>query len=236
MKKLNFWKRIGVILMAIPMFNLAACSAINQKTSNEVCKHLEEKYGCSFTALKIGDRINTSSTTLYICLEDDPNVIFEVKKYDDGTIKDDYVEGLICNEIDKYVESIFAKYNIACTSNAMILEHEAINEDDTSLSIVSFFEKYSLDYYYLCFAVSNENFEEETLTKALTEICENIGVDITFSGYIYDKDKYAECSQAIAETPTFSKYSYESYSPTANVICVLKDGVIERTTFEYYEK
>lgn len=210
--------KIGVIIMAITtMFTMSACSKINNDTAGKVCRALEEKYGESFAAAKIGDRLNTNAAKLYVYPEKNKDILFTASiNRETGEVKDTYQLELVNNDIEKILSRCFANEMIDAYAQCMVLVNEPLDIDMGNYTPAQLQEKLGFNHYSIYFILDSKNVTPEKIERALINANKEVGVKMIASGYIFETVNYEACLEKMKENPEISTTIIEKEMPQAS--------------------
>lgn len=210
---------------------------INEKSEETVdiaLAELEKKYNCDFEIKKIGNRMNTNSTTMYSSAIDNPDVVFSVKlDKETNEIIDDYSSRLVCSVIEEDVNSSI-KENTACS----VLLYGADSNDETNINIDvhSYVNKYNVESAFVYLAVNKYDIDNDTpqnLISAVNDLSQKFGISFVLSVHIIG-DKFELCKADIKNNPDINNTWFDSYEPSGNFSFSVTDGVCNTTAEEIY--
>lgn len=219
------------------MVTMNACSKINNETANDVCTALSEKYGESFTVVKIGDRFNTDSAKLYVHPANNEDILFTARiNKDTGKVEDNYIEEKINYQVEEILKDAFSKKGINVASRCMVVTREPISVDNENYTPQSFSKKYCFDHYTIYLVLKNGNYAVSDILDAVKNANENIGVKLIIAGYVFDESNYLECVNEIQSTPDISVTMIESKLPVSSFDINVEFGNCSITEFELSEE
>ena len=213
----NRLKRIGVLVMAIiTTVTMHACAQINQSTADTVCRVLEEKYGCAFTALQIGDRFNTAGAKLYLSPQDNPSVVFSASiNRKTGVVTDNYPAEQVFWQIENRLAEQMQVEGMACASRSYTVGNDLSQETDPGLTPKELAQKYGLSSFYVYFVVDEEGLDMEKTEKAIQKAAADLGVTLKIMGYVMPHEDFLLCRQDIYENPEISSTLIEKFAVSA---------------------
>ena len=209
--------KLGVIIMAISaMFTMSACSKINNDTSSKVCKALEERYGETFIAKKIGDRFHTNTAKLYVYPEKNEEILFTATiDRETGNVYDTYLLEKVNNDIEKILTQCFSNEAMEAYAQCMVIAKESFDISKDNYTPLKLQEIYGFEHYSIYFIMNTENMTPEKIERALININKEIGVKMIVSGYIFETDNYKACLEKMKENPEISTTIIEKELPRA---------------------
>lgn len=230
--------KVGLIIMALTtMITMNACSKINNETANDVCNALSEKYGESFVAVKIGDRLNTDSAKLYVCPADNESIIFTARiNKDTGTVEDSYTEEKVNYQVEDILKNAFKQEGISAASRCMAVTKDPLSVEISEYTPKNFSERYGFSHYTIYLVLNDGNYSASDILNAVQSANEAVGVKLVIAGYVLGEDSYSECVSEIQSTPDMSITMIEAKSPIFSFDVNVEHGVCSITEAELSEK
>jgi hypothetical protein len=230
--------KAGVMIVAIAtMITMNACSELNNKTANDVCDALSEKYEESFVAVKIGDRFNTNSAKLYVHPSDNENILFTASiNKDTGIVEDNYIEEKVNYQVEEILKNAFEKNGISSSSRSMVITNDTLDVMKKDYTPKSFSDEYEFDHYTIYLVLKEGNYSSSEILDSIKAANETIGVNLVVVGYIFNEERYLECSSEIQSNPDMGITLIESKSPLSSFDVNVEHGSCSITAKELSEK
>ena len=232
-------KVIGVIIMGLSFFSVMACS-VDTGVTSKVESLLNEKYGEEFKSVKIGNRLNTGTTTLYCCNINSEERLFEVVyNLDNADINDNYIKTMLNYDFADEFEAEMAKYDVdvACTVTSKSDDSSA--ETNVDMSLDEYIQKYNVKRLFVRAAVDETQINEqwcEDFIKGVIDLNNKYNTKINVIVFPMESGKFNECQKdVIAEVEPGNDW-YLDYSDTKTEFVVnTENGQVNTTVTELLE-
>lgn len=188
---------------------------LNHMMADKVCRFLQVKYNESFTALRIGDRLNTDHAKLFIKPENGDTLFTAYLYREDGNVTDDYLKMTIANKVSKEIISELKAAGIEAFIKSQVFCHNCEEDTDIKVSVKDFAKKYSLDKIRFTLILNSSSLDKEKIENNVIKVIKNIQskYKFIFSGniYILNSGSYEECYKDIEDFPTISNAWMDRY-------------------------
>ncbi len=232
-------KVIGVIIMGLSLFSVMACS-VDTGVTSKVESLLNEKYGEEFKSVKIGNRINTGTTTLYCSKADSEDRLFEVV-YNSANdeIEDKYIQTMVNYDFADEFESEMAKYDVEVVCTVTSKSDDSSAETNVDVSLDEYIQKYNVRRFFVRAAADesciNEQWCEEFI-KCVIDLNTKYNTKINVIVFPMESGRFNECqNDVIAEVEPGNDW-YLSYSDTKTEFVInTENGQVNTTATELLE-
>lgn len=231
-------KKVGMLIMAVgTMITMSACTKMNKDTAEEVCRALEEKYGQAFTAVKIGDRLNTEHAKLYVHPDEQEELLFTAK-LDRTTrmVSDDYIVTKVCFKVKEAIEKAFEEENITSVSRCMIVNSEEKVFEKKDWEPASFMEKHEYDHYTMYLVLDEKNASSDSILHVLKKVSADLQVKMVVTVCLFGTEAYEACKDEMMQYPEMSLTMIESHNPGSTFDVVIDKGIPSITENELAQK
>ena len=221
-----------VLALAITVSMFCGCGFSIDPSIN----YLQGKYNTKF---KI---ISSNNAKTYCSPIENEKIIFEVTK-NNKNFSDSYISRKISYELDNCFCSAMQAFNVAAVSYSMPINTTDSGENDTSISLKEYIEKYKPDGFFVYLAIDNNVITSETvdnLADSIEIVLKQIEKPITVCGFIVGD--FFQCSESIKKCSDMSStwfYNYDvkdtfsaTVSPGNSIesLEMLKNNILERKT------
>ena len=193
----------------------------------ETTENLKIKYECDFKALKVGNRIDTGSTTIYFCPEDNEKIVF-IATVDAETnkVKDDYITKLVSEKIKDKCENKFDSHKLSATCNVYIYGETPDDETNTEITVDDYLAMYPVSSIFIYMAVDNACVDEiaHSLIQSVKELSSEYDVPVVVSGFVVGKD-YNECRKQLDIEPDVSDTWFYDFDVLSSFKFAVTDSV-----------
>ena len=235
----NILYKVGLIFMAISsIISISSCAKriVEQNTSN-IKFLLQEKYGCEFEIVSLGDRFSTdkANTVTAVCYPTgNRDLIFEAEmNTDNELVRDDYKESvveayiaeIIITEMENRGIPAAVKVHVAKISSLdKVIKKEELDE------FIAANDGISVTFHT---AVSNVDAAQDAyaaITNALMSVySKNTTMSIGTTVWNLEEASYKECCEKMSVNTTVSKTFFEDYKPIGSSNIAVVDGRINKT-------
>ena len=223
--------KVGLIIMALTtMVTMNACSKINNDTVNDVCAALSEKYGESFIAVKIGDRLNTDHAKLYVYPGSNNTLLFTATiNRDTRIVVDDYVEQKVNHKVDTVIAEAATREDLAAYANCCIITRETLDAEIAEWTPQLFQQKYNFENYLVYLCVNKNDLTAEKLYKTMVECSAELGITVRYRVYVLEASKFDECVAELQKMPDANSTVIEKFAPIKTIWNDVDNGVSSNT-------
>lgn len=219
-----------VIIMWSIIFVCTSNFIFNNGTVTKVCHALNEKYGETFAATAIGDRLNTDGAKLYVHPADNKDLLFTARiNRKTGEVDDNYVEEKVNYKVERIVADSFDKRNISVNSRCMVVTREPLIFENEDYTPVGFKEKYNFDHYTLYLVIRQGDFTAADLLAAFENANNSVGVEMVMICYIFEPENYSACVEEMKIYAEMGATMIESHSPVSAFNVIAQNGVCSVT-------
>lgn len=177
---------------------------------------LEQKYGMSFEAKKIGDRLDKDTADLYMYPETMPNLIFKaVVNNETMECSDNLIRRIVGASISKEFAEEMAKKNIELYACSVFICDDDSEEKDIHIPAEEYFEKYNAQgmmFYAIVNGVGDDS-SDNVLKKMCNSLSQNYHLTVALNAY-YLSDNYNSCKTELSQTLNVSSTWFKLYEPT----------------------
>lgn len=215
------------------MISMNACSRINDNIAKEVCDALEIKYGEEFKVLKIGDRLNTNHTKLYVYPVDNEDIVFTaIIDRDTREVEDDYVVEKVNCQVEKEVNKAFELYDIKVFSSSYIIDKNEIITKSNNYTPRELYEDNAFDHYSIHLIIEGSKCDAIKIQEAIKKANLKIGVNLLIHIYVFDEENYYDCLQEFIDLPKVNSSIVNQHSPYSVFDVRIRDGQIDLSNAE----
>lgn len=202
-------------------------SAGEKNATDTALEKLSMKYGTDFTVLKVGDRIDTESTTFYLCPKDREEPVFQaIVDGTTGEVTDNYVSRQVALEYNGMFEDLLRSKNITGTVSASFICDDDSKADDIETSVEDYFEVYHVKSAFLRVALDGSTLGKSAAAD-LIAVCRQAqtetGAQVAVSGAVIG-ERYGDCAKDMKREPRVSATWFDAYSPAGTFRFAVTDG------------
>lgn len=206
--------------MATFMAALLGCSAIDDRVTAPIKDTLSEKYGKSFTAAAIGDRIDRDTATAYVYADDDPTMRFIVRADKSGkVVYEEYPYRLMCRNVENKINEAFENHGINSECYVTFTPRKNLSVS-TDMTIDEFVEVNSPESVLASIIVSSDdNLTGDNILNIYAEICDCLG-DVVFASGVYiltESDFNAVKEKIQLEVSSFDRHKLKEYGAGGDI-------------------
>lgn len=220
--------------MATTMMSMIlGCGKYNKEAAEEVCKALKIKYGNEFVAKKIGDRWATDSAQLYVCPEDDEDIVFTAKiNSRTREVEDDYLIRRTCYIVEEAVQKAFLDQSLTASARCNVVTSDPLDVEVGEYTPGELMAEYGFDHYTLYLTICNENVTAERILDAMKGLNKAIDAKIVSTTYVLEPEGYQNCIEKMKEFPDVSLFMIEKNKPGCKFYITVEDGSCSLTAEE----
>lgn len=218
-------RRVFVIMSISSMILMSACKSINRDIADEVCVALNEKYNEEFKPLKIGNRLNTGSATLYLCPSSNEKLLFTAK-IDNKTrqVTDDYLLQKIYSEVERMVNESFSGQALTATSCCNVFMHNFSEAEIRECTPGEFQKEQGFDFYAIFLLLHNKDIDAQKLQEAMVNSNNKVDTKLRFKICVFEEDNYKECISILDYTPVINSTQISERNPIKTFLVDVEDG------------
>ena len=140
-----------------------AYKQVTMESAAEVKMYLEHTYGTIFKPLRVGNRFNTHTATVYVRDGSNERVVFKAVLDHYGNVEEDYVSQCILTQMGDSVITALEAVGIPCEINASF--GREIHESDKNITIRDFLSKYGIKRIVLQMILLNMDPDAEKIIQ-----------------------------------------------------------------------
>lgn len=199
----------------------------NKEISDFVKDILDIKFNDDFETIKIGNRIDSEKTILYLCLKNNTSLVFKaVADFNLKEVTDNYINRRLSFSISNELANLLHKSKTECTSSVTICCDNDSEEIDDKIEIAEYLEKYNAKSFFIYLMIDQYTANESTaenLLSATKELYERYGVSVVVKGTVVGDD-YSKAAKNMVNDPLVSSTWFESYNVTGYISFAILDG------------
>ena len=195
---------------------------VTKENAADVKMYLEHTYGEEFIPLRVGNRFNTNTATVYVRSGKNERVVVKAILHHSGSVDEDYVSQCILTQMSDSVVAALDSEGIHCDINATF--GREIYETDKELTIPEFISKHGLKKVVFQMIFPNESMDAKMLIDALEGFAAREKLACLVYGNVLNEDGYSKCRQLYYDYPTVSKDIVREYEPVCSFSFRIEDG------------
>ena len=183
----------------------AGCSKQDETDlMNTAEKAMEEKYGESFTAIKI-KRLDRKAFRAWLSPSSIPSAVTRITVNNDGTgLLDDYFVVKLCHGLTEKTEQILRAYPGDCYVHTDNSQEYAWSEDP-DITAAEYLNENKGDMFFVSVILNKENADLPALSRELLKLPPALGINRGFLDvYILDEEEYAGIQKQIGKYDNMS--------------------------------
>ncbi len=226
---------IIVVLTLICMLGVTACmneemnqfvddmkNVIEDNTKASVSNAqelLSQKYGMSFEADKIGNRLDTGTADLLMHPVSQPELFFKATvNNEEMTCNDNLMRRIISAKLSRELCDELSDKGVKAYATLRMMSDDDTSETDTEISVEDYFEKYNVTVVTVYMIADGEADETtETLLKASCDgMKQRHGVKVALRCCFISRDYHA-CEEEMKKNADINSSWFDSYSVTSEL-------------------
>ena len=176
---------------------------------------LGQKYGMSFEALKIGNRLDRDTADLWMVPEDDPSLSFKaVINNDTMECRDNYVRRSVGRRLSAGLTGKLSEDGIRAACVIKPLSGDDSGETEPMIPIEEYAERYGLSgllIYMIVPAASFDGDAQDKIKAACSDLGERYHATAVLCCYVIG-ERYEECESELLADPDVNSGDFDYFS------------------------
>ena len=206
-------------MSVLSLLGLEGCVSVDSRIINIAQPKLEEKYNSEFSAVSIGNRMDSDTAT--IIFEDSKgNRFTAIVENETEAVDDDYIRCVVSKQISEKLKKCFSDIDVCYKT--IIISDDCSEENNKDILLDDFKEKYHLTGVMVYLSLKDSDINADSIKGMVEDICrfsENEQIEVSASVFKLSDEDFEKCCEEIDEAYDINNTWFARYSP-------LKSGTV----------